>query len=570
MGFLIRQLDYADSANQPLRWLGLLFWVAVLLTPDSLLAQVYQVHHYTEADGLPSSQVRDMVQSADGRIWFSTRNGIARYDGRNWEIFGTVDGLSEMDQQLMAIDSYQRIWAVSGGPLTNISIFEYDQWCALPDRLKCDSVFSLLTLDDESLSALVGHNRGLDHIENGIPRRLEFEGEETPAVFDLKNFGDKIYAATEIGLFTVNLHSQPELQFVEGSPEVPINALAYDELRNRLWVIGQDWIGSFDGSRWTRLDARFDDLGARTNLRTTAITGPKGDLFFGTATGLYSYRAEEGIQRIGLKNGLVDEGANGLLFDRDGLLWASCPRGVSKIVSFAFANYSERDGLFRDEVSAVLHRADGTTVLGHLDGLTIFDGSLIKTISLGPDSRTKVLDLAEDSSGNLWIAGSQAGLFQIASSGETKNYPAPSDSKYVNSVLVDQNDRVWVATGIGLYEFKKNRFLPHPNNPEQNFAGGIRRLFLDRQGRLIIGCGGQGLFRIENDQWQRWSAVEGSLSNSIYAYFERPGDTPMIGTAAGLCTTRGNGIVKLSEPKIDRPVYFIEPDDQNRLLDRHR
>ncbi len=42
---------------------------------------------YTAEHGLPGNNVRALVQASDGAIWFATRSGVARFDGRDWKAF---------------------------------------------------------------------------------------------------------------------------------------------------------------------------------------------------------------------------------------------------------------------------------------------------------------------------------------------------------------------------------------------------------------------------------------------------------------------------------------------------
>jgi len=92
--------------------------------------------------------------------------------------------------------------------------------------------------------------------------------------------------------------SSDQVRSVAGSPELPTLALCVDRDRNRLWVIGQDWIRTFDGENWSKIDASFDDPEFKRKTRTTAVAGPDGELYFGSFTGLFCYRPDVGIKRI--------------------------------------------------------------------------------------------------------------------------------------------------------------------------------------------------------------------------------------------------------------------------------
>ena len=45
------------------------------------------VRHLSVKNGLPQSFVSGISEDEEGFIWISTHNGLARYDGNNFEIF---------------------------------------------------------------------------------------------------------------------------------------------------------------------------------------------------------------------------------------------------------------------------------------------------------------------------------------------------------------------------------------------------------------------------------------------------------------------------------------------------
>jgi hypothetical protein len=71
----------------PLCWAGL-----------CLNAQPAQLdfRQYTTDDGLPSSETYIIVEDRSGYIWIGTDNGVARFDGYEFEVFDADDGLEDM------------------------------------------------------------------------------------------------------------------------------------------------------------------------------------------------------------------------------------------------------------------------------------------------------------------------------------------------------------------------------------------------------------------------------------------------------------------------------------------
>src|SRR4029453_7800564 len=48
---------------------------------------------YTTADGLPSTFVQHILQDSRGFLWFSTRDGLSRFDGYRFVTYSTNHGL---------------------------------------------------------------------------------------------------------------------------------------------------------------------------------------------------------------------------------------------------------------------------------------------------------------------------------------------------------------------------------------------------------------------------------------------------------------------------------------------
>ena len=66
-----------------------LFWVGTVYSQNN------DLRSYALEDGLPQSQVYDLVQDEIGYLWLGTRGGgLARFDGENFTTFNDRDGLA--------------------------------------------------------------------------------------------------------------------------------------------------------------------------------------------------------------------------------------------------------------------------------------------------------------------------------------------------------------------------------------------------------------------------------------------------------------------------------------------
>ena len=70
-------------------------------------------HLYVD-DGLPHTNVRDIIQDSQGFLWFGTEHGLARYDGYNIRTFlaesDNPNGLSGASITTLHKDSNGTIW----------------------------------------------------------------------------------------------------------------------------------------------------------------------------------------------------------------------------------------------------------------------------------------------------------------------------------------------------------------------------------------------------------------------------------------------------------------------------
>jgi hypothetical protein len=65
------------------------------LSYGELFSQDLHFTHYSVDKGLPSSQVHDIIQDNYGKLWFSTDQGLASYDGYSFKHYTTANGLTD-------------------------------------------------------------------------------------------------------------------------------------------------------------------------------------------------------------------------------------------------------------------------------------------------------------------------------------------------------------------------------------------------------------------------------------------------------------------------------------------
>jgi len=77
-------------------------------------------HLLSVEDGMASREVFTGLQDSKGFIWFGTRNGLNRYDGKNFQLFTQHEGLQANKVLEMAEDDTGNLWLVYGNATSTI------------------------------------------------------------------------------------------------------------------------------------------------------------------------------------------------------------------------------------------------------------------------------------------------------------------------------------------------------------------------------------------------------------------------------------------------------------------
>ncbi len=121
------------------------------------LAFDYSYINYTIEDGLPSSQLYNVVQDKNGYLWFSTDHGLVRYDGYAFKTYTIADGLPENEIMRLYQQADGRIWgATYNGKLFYFNdsdyVFHHYKYNHLIKRWKqAKSISSIYITSDKTL-----------------------------------------------------------------------------------------------------------------------------------------------------------------------------------------------------------------------------------------------------------------------------------------------------------------------------------------------------------------------------------------------------------------------------------
>ena len=475
-------------------WGSLLIAAAMVAAPaDSAptLAATPYFRTLDASDGLPSSTVWKIAQDRDGYIWIGTADGLARYDGVDFQVFrhNAADPVSLAGEDVTAlfVDRANRIWC--GG-------------------------------EDAGLNLLDARRAGFSHFRHDEKNPASLSGNDVWAIGQTRDgaiwvggYADGLDRLDE----STNIFAHFRHDAANASSLASDNVLAL-----RSDAAGNLWIG---------LDAGIDVRGADGRFRhvdVSAVPGAGGinaAVFLETPQGMLA-GTRRGVLRIdaNLKavvvqaDRLSDKIVYGLAAGADGATWIAT-----------------RDGLDRLDADGHLDvYTENAAVPGSLPGKKVFDalrdregGLWFATTDAGlaylpPDwrdfalfrsnpraahslSANRVEGMSIDASGGVWAVNLDGGIDRLdPGTGLAERYAAhgPAPDKALWSVLADRDGRLWVghAHGLRVYELQSGKFRDVPVDAARDDAlprGTVDLLAHADDGAIWASANGGGIARID-------------------------------------------------------------------------
>ena len=365
-----------------------------------VFAQNSQLRPYTIADGLPQSQVYDMLQDDMGYLWLGTQGGgLANFDGETFEI-----------------------WNESNGLLSNY-------------------IDALYTSND---SLFVGNKKGLS-----IKVKNRFVNFESPQILQFYYVENVLFIGTKKGVYSYSKNK--ELQKININPAIDgseINDLLFDgnyywlATNNALWKLNE-----LSGSATEKtkvevnnfksviahnnkiLAATFDDgvfimsqgdtdeqflMPEPSRINSMSIQN-ENELWIATdndgITIVETNKFSE-IKRLNTSAGLSTSHIRKIINDTNGNLWiATSGGGFYKYFQNNFKHYDQRTGLKGNRIYAVHNAPDGLWISSSEAGLSKIDSIGIHPLpNEGSFFEVKIKTITSDAKGNIWAGSDNRGL----------------------------------------------------------------------------------------------------------------------------------------------------------------
>ncbi len=385
----------------------------------------------TVFDGLPSNTVNRMAEDRYGYLWIATNDGLARYDGRNYRIWRSEDGLRDNRIWTVLVDAHNELWiGTENAGLVRMSA----------DRRQ-------LRFYDRSSQPLMGSN----------------------TVWSLAATPDGAiwFGTHEGGLYRLDRNDRvqrflPEPNNPRSLPAVSVPYLA-------TLADGSLWVGTKHGvARWTGTD--FERIGSDV-IPSPLINGlsaePDGSLWISTLAGAIVRRPDGRFEAPPWALPAGDQVLGMMLRDEQGGHWLDTRSGLGRGVDGAFQNVPLYSAIARGRVrpnwtGAYEDREGGIWLASTNAGLwhllpRWWQFSVFSRLEDDPASLRNafVLGTSPSSSGGVWTVGSHGALdrFDPLTGQIEQHRTFVNGMHWLTSVREDRRGRVWIGSSDALMRY---------------------------------------------------------------------------------------------------------------------
>lgn len=537
-----------------------------------------RVKFVTLQDGLPSNAVSDIYQDQKGFMWFSTNNGLARYDGNQMKVY--------LQDSAYASSSDRRVKRI-----TEDKDFKY-MWI-----YTASETFYCLDMTTGHLVDYLQEAKGWNAQERPLhftQSKLQEKGlfymwgpKDGGLIVDYRdgNFKVKYLSAKEMEAILPKLQDvkMADKQLVQ-KWKVP-NGRVLTDNKGGKWIYNNTGIlRKVVGDSLITLRLLPNETNYIDYERFNIVEDNHGLVWISTyGKGLFVFNHDltQGQHFVANEKGESPIASNYLLCitaDRRDGVWVSAEYGgvshlqvMDKGVVRIFPNGRENLD-FSNVVRMVKKQRDGSVMVGTRDGCLYhysadmaqmlgkshFDSNIYSMVEMpqgrmwigtrgkgiygipGLDFKNKkVFCLKPDARGRMWIGTFGEGLSVAIPRGEgyeVKTFFADSVGlNEVRCLAIDRKGMLWGGTSGGLFCVDPTRFAADGKGLRVYKRGSeIHDMLVDRQGRLWLTVPGEGLVCMQDGNFRILDASQGLINNMVQSVVETEDGNLWVSTQQGV------------------------------------
>lgn len=454
--------------------------LALLLWTLPARADRYVFRNYSIQEGLPDLGITDILQDRQGYIWVATEvGGVARFDGRRFEVFGPGEGLPGSTVRCLAGTADGKVWAGCKGGAAWFNGREFKPGPGL-EGLEGKDVRDIL--EDPQGRLWFATFGGLFCLEAG--RLRAYQGHHGKVRRGVKGWEDKVCSTL-------------------------VHKLA-PHREGGVWIGTAAGLSRFSEGRFWNV--YFDPAlgGMRHQYISCLMEDSRGYLWLGSDAGCERLVGDR-FEPFAL-GGDVEPYVLDFQEDGTGRIWiATMGRGVLRYDGPGLQRFSSPEGLGARDFWCLERDRWGNIWMGSMDsGLWMFqDGAFSYEDAGGRIPKASVRAVVRDRSGSLCVGTWGLGLYRYSGRDLdhfTTRQGLPSD--FIHALCPARDGGIWIATNLGMAKLRGRAVTLLPSEPfGVSFAQIIRDIWEDPEGILWAVSLERGLLRWDGRRLEAFPEV---------------------------------------------------------------
>lgn len=479
----------------------------------------FALRNYTAIHGLPQSQINSIVEDDNGYLWMATHGGgLTRFDGQEFKVYTTLDGLLSNIIWNITIDNQKNLWIVHPRGITRYDGVSFKKFQASGELSKLKMVRKAFVFQDTVFIISNPGVLGKIYQDSVYYWSKEFEAnKQITRVHQLQN-GNLLICLND---------GKIVLKTPKGESEV--GPLPSGSKVGYIFNVGNDARFILYSGREEPFTWSFDQNTTKFSPFSTTID--KQVLLFDEATRTYWLRGDNALLTLQEKAStpeviLKDVGINQVFADSEGNIWLA----------------TNGNGLYK-----------------------YFHQDFSKCSS---ENMRAVMSIFEDSEKATWIGTMGRGLWRVKD-GKIDTYKDEKVSyrNDINCIVEAPDKSIWVGSSGGLGKFEEKKGIAW-YGPEDGLTGwSIVNICFDEKGNSWVGTGG-GLNYFDGKKFIQYKTEQGLLADFIRStHYSKKLKTLFIGTEFGINTITNGKVKQLRITGFENAtILSIQPYRDSLLL----
>lgn len=530
-------------------------------------------------EGLPNNNIPGLTQTPDGYIWLAMPDGLARFDGNEFEDFPTgTFAPGYEDQRIRAMIQTGQGGLCLGIEPGHLIFLNHGKAEIFTNQLP-QATIEDLAQDGEGAIWIAYHGGNVCCVKDGMTKHFGVEqnlprgggacaltsdsngqiwfskGFETgvyrngrfKTLIVLQTQGAHIAAARDNGIWIVSNFQL--YRFVEGKPLIHCGRLKDGTIRGMITKIFEDssggvWIGTSASGLFHYDGAHFESV-ATSDREILSITEDREkNIWVGTGGGGLDRIRPQAIALENSGSGAPFEAVQSLCEDTNGTIWAVTPNGG--IIRNSAGHWETVSNSNFGSTMASCIAADksgGVWVATGEHKMFHWQDGRVSTLGQGDGLEARAIHgLLVSRVGDLWICGEAPDAIQCLHDGRFQNVPLPAGTRHFRTMAEDNDGNIWVGGDRGaLLKISDGHAID-----ESSLAGDLQKpvrcLRAGSDGILWIGFSAGGLGRLKNGKFSRIDVAQGLYVGAIDQMVEDGLGSMWFGSDRGIFRVRENDL----------------------------